>query len=71
MKIGLDDEFPTQLIINVTIDVGEAIIQDLALEIDPLPRWPGVPCLDVPSDENDINNKAFARLSGLRDKHEN
>ena len=70
-KIGLDDEYPPELIVSGTVDVGEAIIQHLALEIDPFPRSPGVPYLDVSSDENGIKNKSFARLAGLRDKLEN
>ena len=70
-EIGLDDEYPPELIVSGTVDVGEAIIQHLALEIDPFPRSPGVPYLDVSSDENGIKNKSFARLSGLRNKPEN
>ena len=70
-EIGLDDEHPPETIIDGMVDVGEAIVQHLALEIDPFPRSSGAPYLDVSSDEKDLKNKPFAELSGLRDKLKN
>ena len=70
-EIDLDDEQRPELIINGIDDVVEAIIQHLAFEFDLLSRSPGVPYLDMSSDENSIKNKAFAGFSGLRDKLEN
>ena len=70
-EIELDDEHPPEMIVDETVDVGEAIIQHLAVEIEPFPRSPGVPYLDVTSNEIDKLNRPFAGLSRLRDKLKN
>ncbi len=70
-EFGLDDELLPEMIVDGSVDVGEAIIQQLALEIDPFPRSPGVPYMDVSSGEIGTKNGPFMELSGLRDKLEN
>ncbi len=63
-----DDEDMPESIVDGAIDLGELAAEQLALEIDPFPRTPGVPYQDHSSDEGDNEENPFSALATLRDK---
>jgi hypothetical protein len=42
VEVSLEEEDPPEPIVNGAIDMGEAVVQGLALALDPYPRKPGV-----------------------------
>ncbi len=67
--IELDAAEPIEPLSGDTIDVGQAIVEQLALEIDPFPRAPGVAfsgLLGVDSGDNEEPSGQFAALSKLK-----
>ena len=76
LEIDVDADDPPEPIINGSFDLGEAVVQLLALEIDPFPRTPGLPYEDLESrprgsstNESDkADEHPFAALEELRDK---
>ncbi|MEG3617367.1 DUF177 domain-containing protein [Magnetovibrio sp. PR-2] len=67
---------PSEPIVDGTIDIGEAVIQQLALEIDPFPRVKGATfdgfSAGVSGDDEPVEEKKnpFAVLSKLKDASE-
>jgi len=59
---------PPEIIVEGIIDLGEMVAQQLALEIDPFPRAPGVPYQDVSTDKEEGRPHPFSALASLRDK---
>jgi uncharacterized metal-binding protein YceD (DUF177 family) len=57
-----------EIIVEGIIDLGEMVAQQLALEIDPFPRAPGVPYQDVSTDKEEGRPHPFSALASLRDK---
>jgi hypothetical protein len=55
---GSDDEIPY----SGVIDLGEAAVEQLALDLDPYPRKPGA---TLPAEAQDENGGAFAALARL------
>ena len=67
-EVGSKDENPPEMITEGIIDLGEAVVQQLALELDPFPRAPGVAFKDVSSDLQDGTAHPFSGLAALQDK---
>ncbi len=55
-----DDEIPYE---GAVIDLGDALVEQLALTMDPYPRKPGA---ELPPEANDIDLGPFAALLGLK-----
>ena len=68
--VGPKDENPPEMITEDIIDLGEAVVQQLALELDPFPRAPGVVFKDVSSNPKDGISHPFSGLAALQDKLE-
>jgi uncharacterized metal-binding protein YceD (DUF177 family) len=69
ITIELDADEPFEPLSGYTINVGQAIVEQLALEIDPFPRAPGVEfsgLLGVDSGDNEEPSGQFAALSKLK-----
>ena len=73
----LDDENTVEtpeLVENGQLDLGEIAIEELSLNIDPYPRKPGTPFVDISTDKtgevDDEIEKAnpFAKLAALKDQ---
>ena len=80
IDISSDYEDPPELIIQGVIDVGEAVAEQLALEIDPFPRSPGTEFQGFTSDsansaqskpDSDQPTGPFAILAKLKGPSEN
>ena len=73
-EIDPEESDPPEPIVDGRFDVGDTLIQLLAVEIDPFPRKPGVSLEDVPGgtrfsgEQNDSESNPFAVLSEFRDK---
>ena len=57
-----EDEIPYA---GGTIDLGEAVVEQLALDLDPFPRKEGA---ELPSEADPANVSPFAALAALRAK---
>ena len=71
--IDLESEDPPEPIIDGTIDIGEALTQQLALEIDPFPRKPGIPYVNLTRSGKPVysapeSQHPFAALGRMRDQ---
>ena len=64
-----DDEDPVEPIVEDTIEVGDVIVQNLALALDPYPRAPDAEFEEV-DDEAGKPTGPFAVLAALRDDGE-
>jgi uncharacterized metal-binding protein YceD (DUF177 family) len=65
IELYLEVADPPEPIVDGRIDVGEAVVEQLALSIDPYPRKPGaVFALPAEAQENEVN--PFAALRGLK-----
>ena len=62
-EVGPKDENPPEMIKEDIIDLGEAVVQQLALELAPYPRAPGVAFKDVSSDPQDGMSHLFSGLA--------
>lgn len=65
VELDLDAADPPEPIAGGRIDVGEAVVEQLALAIDPYPRKPGVEFVP-PADEAETTENPFAALGGLK-----
>ncbi|WP_162914981.1 YceD family protein [Desertibaculum subflavum] len=65
IELDLDVADPPEPIEGGRIDVGEAVVEQLALAIDPYPRKPGVEFVP-PADETEMQENPFAALGGLK-----
>jgi uncharacterized metal-binding protein YceD (DUF177 family) len=63
-----DQDPPEPLRAGGTIDLGELIVEQLALEIDPFPRTPGLPYADSSAGGEEAAENPFSALAALRDK---
>jgi len=63
-----DQDPPEPLRDGGTIDLGELVVEQLALEIDPFPRTPGLPYADRSSGGEEATENPFSALAALRDK---
>ena len=68
MEFSLDAPDSPEIIVEDIIDLGEMVSQQLALEIDPFPRAPGVPYQDVSTDKEEGRQHPFSALASIRDK---
>ena len=76
MDVDLDADDPPEPIVDGALDMGEAVVQLTALEIDPFPRKPGLPFEDKAAhprgkadEEAEIQTpNPFAVLASLKDK---
>lgn len=64
MILVAEGEDPPEVLENDTIDVGEAIAQQLVLSMDPYPRKPGAAFEEI--DENREETSPFSVLSALK-----
>ncbi|MDP6788771.1 MAG: DUF177 domain-containing protein [Rhodospirillales bacterium] len=69
--LALDGEEPPEPLLGDTIDLGEAVAEQLALEIDPFPRSPGATFNGYVSDKADSGGEAapsgpFAALAEFK-----
>ncbi len=64
-----DDEDPVEPIVEDAIEVGDVIVQNLSLALDPYPRAPGAEFEEV-DDEAGKPTGPFAVLAALRDDDE-
>lgn len=75
IEIDIDGPDPADAIIDGVIDIGEAVAEHVALEIDPFPRAEGAQ-YDSPDNGEDANAgdlqrpNPFAKLAALKDKLE-
>ena len=65
IELDLEVADPPEPIEGGRIDVGEAVVEQLALAIDPYPRKPGVE-FEAPADEAETQDNPFAALRGLK-----
>lgn len=65
-KKEVDNEDPVELIVEDQIEVGDVIVQNLALALDPYPRAPEV-AFEEFDDAIERPASPFAALAGLRD----
>lgn len=65
IELDLEIADPPEPIEGGRIDVGEAVVEQLALAIDPYPRKAGV-AFELPADEVETNENPFAALRGLK-----
>jgi uncharacterized metal-binding protein YceD (DUF177 family) len=65
IEIDLEAAEPPEPIEGGRIDVGEAVVEQLALAIDPYPRKPGV-AFEPPADEVETRNNPFNALRALK-----
>lgn len=63
-----DSDEPPEILEGGSFDAGEAIVQQLVLDLDPYPRKPGVEFEDVK--EKPEKTSPFSVLSGLKDEGE-
>lgn len=72
IELSWDSEDPPDPIIDGCIDLGEVVVEHLALALDPFPRAPGAAFEPPPEPENppDDRVKPFAVLATLRQKKE-
>ena len=63
-----DQDPPEPLREGGTIDLGELVVEQLALEIDPFPRTPGIPYGDRSTGDDETAENPFSALAALRDK---
>ena len=68
IELDLEVADPPEPIEGGRIDVGEAVVEHLALAIDPYPRKPGVE-FEAPAEEDETNDNPFAALRGLKAKN--
>lgn len=71
MELDADAEEPPEPVVGGSIDVGEAVAEQLALALDPFPRAPGA-VLDVPAGievEGPEKANPFGVLAELRSKN--
>ncbi|HYM30207.1 MAG TPA: DUF177 domain-containing protein [Candidatus Cybelea sp.] len=68
--IDIEDDEPAEPLVNGQIDVGAAIVEHLALALDPYPRSPGaeVPAQYLPDAEERRRESPFAKLAALKSK---
>ena len=69
VDLTLESDDPPDPIIDGVIDLGSAVSEQLALEIDPFPRAPGAGFGGYESEESG-EEKPFAALGALKDKLE-
>lgn len=73
IELTLDNEDPPEPIVNGVIDLGEAVAEQLALELDPFPRAPGAKFDGFSSDSPESSgahpaSSPFAVLAKLKPK---
>lgn len=75
--VDVDEDDPPEDIVGGRFDLGETLVQVLAVEIDPFPRSPDLPYADTESgtvDGDDVDGASernpFAALAALKDKLE-
>lgn len=70
MLIAPDAEDPPEPLTDGAVDAGEAIAEQLALELDPFPRAPGAVFkgFSSPREGDDRSGGPFAALARLRAK---
>src|SRR5690606_11223516 len=69
VEVGHDEEEPPEPLVDDTIDVGQAVAEQLALEIDPFPRAAGVEFEGYTSGESEeASPHPFASLARLKKK---
>ena len=76
LEVDIDDDDPPEPIVDGVFDLGEMVVQLLALELDPLPRTPGLPYEDRESHPGGADSggadgaraNPFAALEELKDK---
>jgi hypothetical protein len=61
---GADEPEP---IVEGRIDLGEAVVQHLAVNLDPYPRAPGARLPDLATEDGPVRENPFAALQRLRD----
>lgn len=61
---GADEPEP---IVEGRIDLGEAVVQQLAVNLDPYPRAPGARLPDLATEDGPVRENPFAALQRLRD----
>lgn len=67
LTIDIDDEDPPECLpFNGRIDLGELIIQHLAVALDPYPKKPGVAFGEAGANEIPQTNRPFAKLANLK-----
>ena len=68
IELDLEVADPPEPIEGGRIDVGEAVVEQLALAIDPYPRKAGVE-FEPPAEEDETSENPFAALRGLKAKN--
>ncbi|MEX2449644.1 MAG: DUF177 domain-containing protein [Rhodospirillales bacterium] len=74
---AIEDDEPSEPVKYGIIDAGEAVAEQLALEMDPFPRAPGAEFTGVSGDSHrdsqgkDRNSGPFAALARLKERSEN
>ncbi|MBI2236702.1 MAG: DUF177 domain-containing protein [Magnetospirillum sp.] len=70
VELTFEGDDPPDAIVDGTIDMGEAVAEQLALELNPFPRAPGA-VFEAPAEAPDTaaeRRNPFAALAGLREK---
>lgn len=70
IELTFEGDDPPDAIVDGTIDMGEAVAEQLALELNPFPRAPGA-VFEAPAEAPDTaaeRRNPFAALAGLREK---
>ena len=72
IEVSWDQSDPPDLIVDGCIDIGEVVVEHLALALDPFPRAPEAAFQPPPERPENTNGQAnpFAVLSSLRQKKE-
>jgi len=73
VEVPPDGEDPPEPFVDGTIDIGEAVAEQLSLELPPFPRAPGVEfdgfsCGPDADEESDSDGNPFSALSTLKDR---
>ena len=72
IEVSWDQQDPPDPIVNGCIDIGEVVVEHLALALDPFPRAPDAAFQPPPEEPDNAGGRAnpFAALSSLRQKKE-